>query len=145
MDKLQDEEGIQCRPAAPDFAIKHLEDDRNPVRSRTTSSRTSSRPSGRKHRQDRAEGSIVKNKRKKTFPVHEDSDSRQRQYTDSVRVTLPRAANGSGREHTVRLLTAFDALGDDGAGVPVPKQHRHGERQYGSTGYTCAIRSRGAD
>ena len=43
MDKLQDEEGIQRRPAAPDFASKHLEDDTNPVG--TTTSRTS----GRKH------------------------------------------------------------------------------------------------
>ena len=80
MDKLQDEEGTQCRPAAPDFASKHLEDDRNLVGS------TTSRTSGRKHRSQRGEGIIASSR---------DSDSRQRHNTDSVRVTPPRAARGT--------------------------------------------------
>ena len=49
MDKVQDEEGIQCRPAARDVASKHLEDNTNLVG--TTTSRTS----GRKQRPERAD------------------------------------------------------------------------------------------
>ena len=45
-------------------------------------------------RQERAEGSIIKSERKEALLVHKDSDSRQRQYTDSVRVTSPRERLG---------------------------------------------------
>ena len=79
MDKLRDEEGTQCRPAAPDVASKYLEDDRTPWEPQ---------------RPERAEGNIVKKEWKEALLVHEDSDSRQRQYTDSVRLTPPRAARG---------------------------------------------------
>ena len=53
MDKLQDEEGIQCRPTALDFACKHPVNDRNSVGTAT------SRTSGKKHRPQRAEGIIA--------------------------------------------------------------------------------------
>ena len=95
MDKLQDEEGIQCRPAAPDFAGKRLEDGGQNHNVKNERKETSTK---------RAEGNIVKNERKEALQVHEDSASRQRQYTDSVRVILALAARGRVREHTVRLL-----------------------------------------
>ena len=79
----------------------------------------SSRTSGRKHRPERAEGSVA-------FAVHEDSDSRQRQYTDSVRVTRGREESTAVRrschaQHVAGI--AFGGLGDYDACVPVPKQH----------------------
>ena len=82
------------------------------------------------------------NERKEALRVHQDSDSRQRQYTDSVRVTPPRALRRSRRRTTLvcqlpKQHVAGGPFGAGGldAGVPVLRQHRHGERLCGSTGH----------
>ena len=122
MDKLQD---------APDFASKHLED------------RVTGTP-WEPQRPERAERNIAKNERKESSAEFMRIRTRGSDGTrDSVRVNPPRAARGREESTAVRRSChkqhvtrgAFGARGDDDPDVPVPRQDRHGEQQYGSTGH----------
>ena len=76
-------------------------------------------------------GTVVTSDYETPLTVHEDSDSRQRQHTDSVRVIPPRAVRERERGttqcrccHAQHVAGAvFGARGDDDAGVPVPERH----------------------